>query len=230
VSAGVSVVIPVRDGERYLAEAVGSVLSQTAADVELIVVDDGSQDSTPEILRGMEPAIRWVRQEPSGLPAAVNHGVDLARGAFLAFLDADDLWLPDKLALQLAALARRPELDMAFGHVRQFHSPGLDDEQRARIACPAEPSPGLSKGTLLIRRASFERVGRFSTRWQVGDFVDWHARATECGLVGEMLSDVVLLRRLHLANMSLRMPEAQVDYARIARAALHRRRDAARVR
>jgi len=222
----VSVVIPVRDGERYLAEAVESVLSQTVADVELIVVDDGSQDSTPDILRGMR--VHWVRQEPSGLPAAVNRGIDDAGGAFLAFLDADDLWLPDKLARQLAALARRPELDMVFGHVRQFHSPDLDEEQRARIACPSDPVPGLSKGTLLIRRESFERVGPFDTRWQVGDFVDWYARATERGLAGEMLADVVMLRRLHLANMSLRAPEAQVDYTRIARAALHRRRAAAR--
>jgi glycosyltransferase involved in cell wall biosynthesis len=220
----VSVVIPVRDGERYLGDAVASVQAQTVRQVEVIVVDDGSHDATPDVIRELEPAVRAVRQERAGPGAAVNRGVELARGAFLAFLDADDLWLPQKLELQLAALAREPELDLAFGHVRQFHSPDLGGDERAAIACPPEPLPGLSRGTMLIRRESFRRVGPFSTEWRVGEFVDWYARATECGLAVEVLSDVVMLRRLHAGNKTLMAPEARVEYARIARAALHRRR------
>jgi glycosyltransferase involved in cell wall biosynthesis len=219
----VSVVIPVRDGERYLSEALRSVLDQSFGDVEVIVVDDGSEDSTPEIIRAMGSKVRSVRQEPAGLAAALNRGVEVSRGAFLAFLDADDLWTPRKLELQMAVLAAQPKLDLTFGHVRQFHSPDLSDQQRAAIACPPETIPGLSKGTMLIRRESFARVGPFGT-WRVGEFVDWYARATECGLAVELLPDVVMLRRLHTRNTTLRAPEAQVDYVRITRAALHRRR------
>jgi glycosyltransferase involved in cell wall biosynthesis len=220
----VSVIVPVRDGERYLAEAVRSVLDQSYEHVEPIVVDDGSEDGTPGVLSALGGAVRSIRQEPAGTAAAVNHGVELARGDFLAFLDADDLWTPDKLELQMAALASDCELDAAFGHVRQFHSPDLGEAQRAAIDCPPDPVPGLSKGTMLIRRDAFERVGRFDTAWRVGDFVDWYARAQERGIASTMLPDVVMLRRLHAGNSTLRRPEALVDYARVARAALERRR------
>jgi glycosyltransferase involved in cell wall biosynthesis len=227
-SPPVSVVIPVRDGARYLREAVDSVRAQTVGEVELIVVDDGSEDATPELLRALDPPVRHVRQERLGVAAAVNRGVELARGELLAFLDADDLWTPRKTELQLAALAADAGLDMVFGHVRQFHSPELSSEERAAIACSADPLPGLSKGTMLIRRESLERVGRFATEWRLGDFVDWHARATEAGLEATMLGDVVMLRRLHATNNTREAAAAHVDYVRIARAALHRRRSAGR--
>lgn len=220
----VSVIIPVRDGERYLAEAVRSVLDQTYEHVEPIVVDDGSEDGTPSVLRALGGAVRSVRQEPAGTAAAVNRGVGLARGDLLAFLDADDLWTRDKLELQTAALGSDRELDAVFGHVRQFHSPDLSEEQHAAIDCPPGPVPGLSKGTMLIRRPAFERVGPFETAWRVGDFVDWYARAQEGGIASKTLPAVVMLRRLHAGNSTRRRPEALVDYARVARAALERRR------
>jgi GT2 family glycosyltransferase len=153
--------------------------------------------------------------------------VDLARGAFLAFLDADDLWTREKLELEMAAFAGNPQLDLVFGHVRQFHSPELSEQERASIACPPDPVPGLSKGTMLIRRESFLRVGPFDTAWRVGDFVDWYARAKERGLAAEMLPDVVMLRRLHAHNATRREHDERVDYVRVARAALSRRREGA---
>jgi glycosyltransferase involved in cell wall biosynthesis len=213
----VSVVIAVKNGERYLHQAVASVLEQSYEPVELIVVDDGSEDSTTEILRSMEPTLRWARQEPAGTFAAINRGVRLSSGAFLAFLDADDLWTPAKLERQMALLAGHPELDLAFGHVRQFQGEDLHEEAR-------DAMPGMSTGTMLIRRDSFDRVGDFSTEWQLGGFVDWYARAREQGLTSEMLPEVVMLRRLHGWNTTLRSPESRVDYTRIARAALRRRR------
>ena len=220
----VSVIIPVRDGELYLAEAVRSVLEQSYRHVDPIVVDDGSEDGTPELLSAFGTTVRSVRQEPAGTAAAVNRGVELARGDFLAFLDADDLWTRQKLELQMAALAGNTKLDLVFGHVRHFHSPELSADERAAVACPAEAMPGPSKGTMLVRRESFVRVGAFDTTWRVGDFVDWYARAQECGLVAETLPDVVMLRRVHMRNTSRRAQDAYVDYARVARAALTRRR------
>src|SRR5207237_192469 len=86
----------------------------------------------------------WVNM-PARYPA-MNRGVRLSRGAFLAFLDSDDLWTPDKLELQMPLLIRNPALDLVFGHVRQFHW----DEERQ------DPIPGMSAGTMLIRRESFD--------------------------------------------------------------------------
>jgi glycosyltransferase involved in cell wall biosynthesis len=220
----VSVVIPVRDGERYLRETVQSVLEQSYDAIEVVAVDDGSRDGTGAMLRAMEPEIRWARQEASGVNAAMNRGVRMAGGSFLAFIDADDLWTETKLELQMARLAGDAELDAVFGHVRNFVSAGLSVEQRSAIACPPEPMPGMSAGTMLIRREAFDRIGDFDTELQVGGFIDWYARATELGLVSAMLPDVVMLRRLHGANTTLRAPEARVDYTRVARAALRRRR------
>src|SRR5687768_9695612 len=124
----VSVIVPVHQGERYLGEAVESVLAQTYAPIELIVVDDGSTDRSADIARGFGPVVRYVYQVNAGQSAARNHGVRLARGPLLAFLDDDDSWSPGKLALQVAALASDPCLEAVFGHVRQFVSPDLPPE------------------------------------------------------------------------------------------------------
>jgi glycosyltransferase involved in cell wall biosynthesis len=220
----VSAIIPVRDGERYLEDAIRSVLDQSFDEFELIVVDDGSEDGTADVIRSMGGAVRAIRQDPTGVGAALNRGVRASRGAFIAFLDADDLWTRRKLELQVAVLAGDPEIDLAFGHMRHFHSRDLSDEQRALLACPPDAMPGLSKDTMLIRRESFTHVGPFENAFRVGEFVDWYARATECGLAAEMLPDVLALRRVHAGNTTLLHPEARLDYARIARAALHRRR------
>ena len=95
--------IPAFDAERYLGDAIESILRQTCPPVELIVVDDGSSDRTPEIALSFGDSVRCVRQPHSGIGAALNRGIAMAHGALLAFLDADDLWTENKLALQLEA-------------------------------------------------------------------------------------------------------------------------------
>ena len=106
----VSVVIPTRDRRDSTAEAVASVLAQTWRDLELVVVDDGSADGTAEHLEASfsDPRLRVLRQENRGVSAARNRGVGATSGAWVAFLDSDDLWLPGKLERQLAAVAEPP--------------------------------------------------------------------------------------------------------------------------
>jgi glycosyltransferase involved in cell wall biosynthesis len=100
----VSVVIPVYNGENYLRLALEGVLRQTFQDFEIIVIDDGSKDSTPDIAQSFGERVRYVRQENAGVAAAVNHGIRLARGRYFAWLSHDDLWAPEKLSAQLEAL------------------------------------------------------------------------------------------------------------------------------
>lgn len=226
----VSVVVPVHNCQRYLTQALRSVLDQTYRHLEVVVVDDGSTDGTPEILGRMShPALRSIRHSHAGTAAALNRGIEETDGALVSFLDADDLWTPTKLALQVAALARDRQLDLVFGHLRQFHSPELTAAQRATIACTARPIPGVHRGTMLIRREVLVGVGPFSSAWRVCEFVDWYARAMALGLRSVVLPDVVMLRRLHSSNSTLSAPETRVEYVRIARAALHRRRAAGRM-
>jgi glycosyltransferase involved in cell wall biosynthesis len=100
----VSVVMPVYNGENYLRLAIESVLNQTFQDLEIILIDDGSKDSTPEIAQSYDDRVRYIRQENAGVPTAVNHGIRLARGRYFAWLSHDDLWAPEKLSEQLRAL------------------------------------------------------------------------------------------------------------------------------
>ncbi len=223
-TSSVSVVIPVYNGVKYLSEAIESVLAQTTQPMEVIVVDDGSSDGTAEISRQYSLHIRYIYQSNAGAGAARNRGVELARGKFIAFLDADDLWVAEKLSLQLAAFEKNPALDMAFGTVRQFHSPELDRKTRGQIDLAIETMPGYVPGTMLVLKESFERVGGFNPAWKLAEFIDWHARAVDLKLKSVMLSEVVLMRRWHTTNQGVYKAGYRAEYARVLKAALDRRR------
>ena len=217
-------VIPAYNAERYLGEAIESVLGQTHPQIETLVVDDGSEDETFAVARAYGDRIRLARRQNGGIGAARNTGVLLAHGSYFSFVDADDRCLPDKIERQLAALRADPELDMVFGHVREFVSPELPPEAQADVRPPAPPSPWVAPNTMLVRRACFGRVGPFVTDVRVGEGVDWYARAIEAGLKGLTLSEIVLERRLHDSNTGIRERDSRSDYLQVVRSALERRR------
>jgi glycosyltransferase involved in cell wall biosynthesis len=224
VPATISVVIPAYNAAAYLGEALDSVFAQSHRALEVIVVDDGSEDRTAEVASSYGERIRFVSQARGGNGAARNTGIALARGRYLAFLDADDRFLPDKLERQLAALEADPQLDMVFGWVREFVSPELPEDVRAQIRAPAEPQPWAAPNLMLIRRESFDQVGPFATNLRVGVTVDWYARATEAALRSLVLDGVVLERRLHTQNNGIREQDAQSHYIRALKASIDRRR------
>jgi glycosyltransferase involved in cell wall biosynthesis len=220
----ISVIVPVYNGEKYLAAAIDSVLCQAYSATEILVVDDGSVDGSAQVAQGFGDRVRYFHQPNRGIGAARNRGIEIAKGAFFAFLDADDLWEPRKLALQMAALEEDASLDAVFGHVVQFVTPEMDEGERAGLFCPTAPVAGYVAGTMLIRRDSFFRAGMFSTALKVGEFIDWYARAMESGMKHAMLPDVVTRRRLHGNNTTVRERQAQPDYVHILKASLDRRR------
>jgi glycosyltransferase involved in cell wall biosynthesis len=192
---------------------------------EVIVVDDGSTDGTAQIAGGLPSLVRFVRRDHQGGAQALNHGIALASRELIAFLDADDLWLPGKLALQRATLDADPALDMVFGHMRQFISPELPDDIKSRLVCPEEPQPGHLISSLLARRSVFERVGPLATDLRTGWFIDWSMRAADQGIRHRMLPEVVLARRLHDGNLGHR---ERTGYLEVVRRNLMRRREAAK--
>ena len=225
--SAVSVIVPVRDGERYLAEALESILGQTRPAAEVVVVDDGSTDGTAAVAARFSPRVRCVHQPATGTAAAINRGLRETGEALVASLDADDVWTEDKLELQVAALEADPRLDLVLCHVEPFHSPELSARERTSMRGATGVLEGYMRGAMLARRQALDRVGPFDERWRVGDFVDWHARAQDAGLRTAVLPQVLLRRRLHLHNSSMRAGESRVDFARVARATLRRRRAAA---
>ncbi len=220
----VSVIIAVYNHAAYLAEAIESALAQEEAELEVWVIDDGSDDGSAEVARRYQPRVRVESQERAGCGAARNRGVAVSSGEFIAFLDADDRFTPGKLATQLEAFAADPSVDAVFGHVREFLSPELDAEAASSVRAPSQPGPSHLASAMLIRRASFERVGHFTPELMLRQGVDWYARSREAGLNEAMLGQVVLERRLHTTNSGLRQGGQDQYMLSAIRAALERRR------
>lgn len=189
----VSVVIPVHNGEAYLAEAIDSVLDQSRAPTELIVVDDSSTDGSVSIARKYEQAT-VVRCEHRSAGEARNEGVRASSGDWLAFLDHDDVWLPDKLEKQADVLKTEPGVDIVLTRQESWF---MDGVERPVWMAP-ELVTGVHTGflpTMLVRRASFDRVGWF---WNDAcEDTEWHFRAMEQGLVMATVPQVLLRRRIH---------------------------------
>jgi glycosyltransferase involved in cell wall biosynthesis len=222
----ISCIVPVLNGERYLEEALDSILAQTYRPLEVIVVDDGSTDGTARVVAGYGGRVAYLFQPNAGPAAARNLGLGAARGEFVAFLDADDLWHPEKLARQMARFEARPELDLCVTHARNFRVPELSDEdERCRDPRYRRPWRGYACQTLLARRNAFDTVGRFDDGLRLGEDIDWFIRAREQGTVIELLADVLTFRRLHPSNLTHRSSrEIPGSLADVVKASLDRRR------
>jgi len=227
-AARVSVVIPAYNAERYLAAALRSALEQTAGRLEIIVVDDGSTDGTRALAERFSARGVVCRAAPSrrGAAAARNLGVAAASGDYLAFLDADDLWPPERTAVLGRALAEKGGRAVAVGHVEQFVCPTLTAEERALLRPPPPPAPGYLAGGVLLRRADFLAVGPFDETLRLGEFIDWFGRARRAGIAEVLVPEIVLRRRIHGGNTTLRERVAAADYLEVVRRQLARRRGA----
>jgi len=223
----VGVVIPTRNGELYLAEALESVLRQTHRPLEVVVADDGSTDATLELAQRYAPAVRVLALPHRGLGATRNAGVEALSGDFVAFLDQDDVWSQRKLELQLAAFDAPSPPELVFGHVREFISPELEPQLAGHIRCVSEPRPAALPGTMLATRAALVRVGPFSTRWVSNDFMAWLLAAGRLGLRERVLTEHVLSRRLHLSNYSRLTASVRSEYLHVIKESLDLRRRSA---
>ncbi len=222
----ISTIIPLYNAGKYLEEAIKSVLSQQRPPEEIIIVDDGSTDNSLEIARKFGDAIRVICQEHLGAGAARNSGVKASRGNYIAFLDADDLWLPQKLKTQMDYLEAHPETDMVFGNVHQFISPELGPEHQRRIKKELERMAGYVAGSMLIKKQKFTEAGFFNENLELGEFIDWFSRAKDLGLTFHLMDEVLLRRRIHISNMGITKKQHLNDYTAILREALARKRKA----
>lgn len=172
----VSVVIPVYNAGKALCRAVDSVLSQSFTDYEIIIVDDGSTDDTPDIIKGYGDKIRYIRQENSGASIARNAGIQAAQGRWIAFLDADDQWLPEKLKKQIGLLSRNPDLVWCAGNFIQ--TDGARSAPRIRPSAIRDALAGrdyienyfeeaakgrciIQTSTVIVEKCVFDKTGLF---------------------------------------------------------------------
>jgi glycosyltransferase involved in cell wall biosynthesis len=221
----VSVIVAAYDAERFLATAVESVLAQTCADLEVIVVDDGSADGTARLAKELEvrdPRVRLVRKPNGGLSSARNAGMSAARGGYLCFLDADDVLLPDKLERQLAFLERSPECDLVYSD----HY--LGDERLAPLALECRRPPDVPFAELLsycnwfapmsplVRRRLVDRVGHFDEALSSAEDWDYWIRASRCGVLA-YLPGPVAIYRTHPGQMHHDLARMRENQARVIR-------------
>ncbi|WAC25129.1 glycosyltransferase family 2 protein [Blastomonas sp. SL216] len=217
-SASISVVIPAFNAGRFLADALASVASQSMPVAEILVIDDGSTDDCAAIAEDWGASVRAIRQPHSGAASARNHGARLAENALLAFLDADDVWQPGKLAAQLAALDGRHTDAVAFGFCREFSDPpGRFPVRSGQMAAP-------SPSALLVARSTFFRVGPLREDMAVGEMADWITRAQRAGVEPLMVEQALFDRRVHADNLTRRLARPRSAYIDLIR----ERRDAAR--
>jgi glycosyltransferase involved in cell wall biosynthesis len=198
----ISVIIPVYNGERFLAEAIRSVREQDPPPDEIIVVDDGSTDGTAALIRSLGTDIRSAYQPNQGPAAARNRGLELAHGEIIAFQDADDLWTADRLAVQLGLLARHSSAHAVIGRTRFFCADTAPAEFIALAGITMSSHWFLGIHSSLYRRSAFEVVGQFNANLRYHEDIDWFRRARAAGLVIYPHEDVVLLHRRHADNMT----------------------------
>jgi glycosyltransferase involved in cell wall biosynthesis len=219
----ISVVIAAFNAEDTIAEALASVLGQTLPPHEIIVVDDGSTDRTAQVVEA-SGSVQVIRQSNRGAAAATNVGVKAATGNFLAFIDADDLWERNKLAMQTRDLIERPEFDGVSGYMRSFLCPTNDAGANSRYRVPPEAEPAWVLGAMLFRRHCFEGPEPFAENLAAGYFIDWFDRVRGAGLAFGMMPNVVLRRRIRPGSLSHRSQKRNEAMVEMARRAIERRR------
>jgi glycosyltransferase involved in cell wall biosynthesis len=227
---GVSVVIPSYNSAAYLPDAIDSALHQTVVPLEVIVVNDGSTDETPQILERYRGRIIAITQENRGLSGARNSGIAAARGELVAFLDADDIWLPEKLEEQVACLAEHPQAGLI--HTAAFWWNPEAGERTIRSngnphqltgACYKEffTYNRVTVSTMVVRRECLAEVGTFDEGIRRPTTQDYDlcfriARHYELAYVDKPL----VLYRLHTSNSSRQLLPIWEDALYVLRKAL----------
>lgn len=226
----ISVVIPAYNAEGLIEQALDSITKQAVRPTEIIVVDDGSDDRTAEIVElSLVPGLQLVRQNNAGPATARNAAIAMAKGEWIAFLDADDLWLPCKLAVQTLLSAERPEVDIWLGATEGV---GIEVPPPAKGAFPSDFTSRafLQLGASLIRRSVFERIGHFDSSLTFAEDVDWFMRAREGGAVMETHDETVLRYRRHSGNLTNQIEQRDRGFMRALKNSIERRRTAETMR
>ncbi len=224
-SPRVSVIVVTFNRAWILRDAIESVLTQTFTDFELIVVDDGSEDSTRDLVCSFtDGRVRYVRQDHRGISAARNNGIAHARGGLIAFLDSDDIWYPAKLAKQVAFM-ERAGVDLCHT-ARHEHVYATGEDWGLRPVNPALSSEDFLRGdthismTVMVRKEIFDRAGLFDESFPVTNDMEMWLRVALKGTIG-FLDEPLMDNRIHDSNVSrTRMIRKNGTRARVARTML----------
>ena len=205
----VSVVIPAHNAAAFIAEALDSVFAQDLTDPEVVVVDDGSSDRTAQVVRGYGRGVRLLTQPASGSARARNAGIAATTAELIAFLDADDLWVPEKSALQIPVLERDETIALVFSDMIAFDEAGVAPrtyfrERGFRGRCAPSSiflHDMVSTPTVVLRRSCLATVGLFDDSLPIGQDTDlWFRIALAFPFT--FVDRPLVRRRLHAVNVT----------------------------
>lgn len=210
----VSVVMSVHNGGRYLKEAIGSILDQTFPNFEFIIVDDGSTDHTRTILEeyGLKDArIRWISRGNQGLTKSLNEGLALARGGFIARMDADDVSMPGRFEAQVRFLGAHPEYAIVGAEVLMIDSDGdplcprghLRDNEAIDRQCLLGDGGAMTHPVVMIRKSALDAIGGYDPTFATAQDLDLYLRLCEVGRAYN-LPETLLHWRLHSLSVNRR--------------------------
>lgn len=221
----VTVVVAVHNGERFLRESLDSLYAQEYDSVDVVFIDDGSTDGSAEIAKSYE-GLRYIHQENAGLAAARNTGLAHARGEFLAYLDDDDILLPQKLRIQVEHLVEHPEIGCVLGRQEIMLEPGIEAPDWLTRDTIYGDLDGIPLVSAMIRTEALRRVGGFDASYRFAEDRDLFVRLREHGIEIAVLPDIVLRRRFHGENMNFRMRPEKHPLLRSLKAKIDRERAA----
>ena len=219
----VSVILIVRNGEPFIAEALGSVFRSETKPAEVLVIDDGSTDRTVEIAGGF-PRTRVVAHRATGTANARNQGIEMARGDLIAFISHDDIWEAGKLDCQVGFMRLNPEVGYTVTMVRHFLDGGARIPEGFRAELLGKPVPGMIPEALVARKQVFRQVGLFDSSYSVSEDTDWFARARDAKVPMAVLPRVLVSKRVHGTNASLTTPSINALLLRAMRGSIRRKR------
>ena len=222
-SQHVSAAIGVRNGERHLAYALQSIAHQTRPPDEILVIDGQSTDRTAQIAQSCL-GVRYILEPDLGIANARNLAIAAATGKYIAFLDADDLWTADKLAVQMAYMLEHPTVMYTTTWLNHFYDPGCPPRPGYRPEGFEQGIAGRFPGTMLARRKVFEQVGPFNPSFSVAFEVDWFASAQDAGIPSDVIETVLLHKRIHAQNNSHQREQYRQEWFVVMRQSLLRKR------
>lgn len=218
----VTVVIPAYNASEYIGETIESVLQQSFTDFELLVINDGSTDNTAEVVRSYsqkDSRVTLLSQVNQGVSVARNTGIQQAKGEFVAFLDSDDLWLPNKLDLHVQHLSANPQLGMSFGRV-EFIS--FDGKPTGQLSNPHisnitpkdlyEENPAITPSNAVIRRDVLEQIGGFDRDLSGYADAELFLRVSCYGWQVEGIDRVLVYYRTSVSGMSSQLDSMEEDW------------------
>ncbi|MEO1591138.1 MAG: glycosyltransferase family A protein [Cyanobacteria bacterium J06632_22] len=219
----VSVIIPIYNGARFVADAIATIDAQNYAPIEIVTVDDGSTDHTRDAIAVYGERVQYHYQANQGPAAARNQGLALAKGDYIAFLDVDDQWPADKLRRQLAAFQAQPHLEIVNGYVQLLKLEAGDNDS-PEFQAQHNPMVSFNLGSALFRRTVFDRTGPFDASQIHSEDVDWFMKARELQVPMVVLEAVTLLYRKHETNLTHDRQENLKGFMQALHKSIHRRR------